>query len=73
MLQRYDENPDGAILKTECFAVGICPVSNETRLARSRYLLDVLHLRSIARLCIRLAKLLLYPAIPAIFSPNIQI
>ena len=38
MLQRYDENPDGAILKTECFAVGICSVSNETRLARSRYL-----------------------------------
>ena len=41
-LQRYDENPDGTILKTEAFAVGICRVSNETRLAKSRYLLDVM-------------------------------
>ena len=37
-LQRYDENPDGTILKTEVFAVGICSVPNETRLARNRYL-----------------------------------
>ena len=43
-MQRYDENPDGAILKTEVFAVGICRASNETRLARSRYLLDVLYI-----------------------------
>jgi hypothetical protein len=37
-LQRYGENPDGAILKTEVFAVGIWSASTETRLARSRYL-----------------------------------
>ena len=36
-LQRYGENPDGAILKNECFTVGTCRVPNETRLARSRY------------------------------------
>ena len=40
-LQRYNENPDGAILKIECFTIGICSASNETRLARNRYLLDV--------------------------------
>ena len=39
-LQRYGENPDGTILKNECFTVGTCRVPNETRLARSRYLLQ---------------------------------
>ena len=53
-LQRYDENPDGAILKIECFTVGICSVSNETQLARSRYLLDELHFRGITWLRIGL-------------------
>ena len=36
-MQRYDENPDGTILKTEVFDVGIRRTSNETRLARNRY------------------------------------
>ena len=36
-MQRYDENPGGTILKTECYAVVQCCVSTETRLIRSRY------------------------------------
>ena len=36
-VQNYTNNPDATILKTECFTIGTCSVSNETRLARSRY------------------------------------
>ena len=38
-LQRYDENPNGTILKNVCFTVGICRVPNEMRLARIGYFL----------------------------------
>ena len=37
-VQRYDENPDGTILKTECSAVGNYEISTETLLIKSRYL-----------------------------------
>jgi hypothetical protein len=31
-MQRYNENPDGAILKNKCFAIGMCMNANEIQL-----------------------------------------
>jgi len=55
--QRYDENPDDTILKSECSAIGIGGVANETRLARSRYV-DLLQLRNDAPVDVGLAQFL---------------